>query len=99
MLATLRTSLTNTETGSCRSSSRWSSRSGATRSIAGAAYDWIVARTERAQVEQSVEWIKEYRRVGTRYDKLATGFQAFINFAMIRRYLMILASDDSWHRT
>jgi transposase len=49
---------------------------------------------KRAQVEQSGGWIKENRRVGTRYDKLATSFQAFITLAIIRRYLRIMAPDD-----
>jgi transposase len=52
------------------------------------------AYKKRARVEQSVGWLKENRRVGTRYDKLATSFQAFLNLAIIRRYLRILAPDD-----
>lgn len=52
------------------------------------------AYKKRAQVEQCVGWLKENRRVGTRYDKLATSFQAFVNLAIIRRYLRILAPDD-----
>lgn len=32
------------------------------------------AYKKRAEVEQSVGWIKENRRVGTRYDKLATSW-------------------------
>jgi transposase len=41
-----------------------------------------------------VGWLKENRRVGTRYDKLATSFLAFVNLAIIRRYLRLLAPDD-----
>jgi transposase len=54
------------------------------------------ARTykQRARIEQCVGWLKENRRVGTRYDKLATSFQAFIHLAIIRRYLRLLAPDD-----
>lgn len=48
----------------------------------------------RARVEQSVGWLKENRRVGTRYDKLASSFLAFVNLAVIRRYLRTLAPDD-----
>lgn len=48
----------------------------------------------RARVEQCVGWLKENRRVGTRYDKLATSFMAFINLAIIRRYLLALAPID-----
>ena len=49
---------------------------------------------KRARVEQCVGWLKENRRVGTRYDKLATSFQSFLNLAIIRRYLRLLAPDD-----
>jgi transposase len=54
---------------------------------------------KRARVEQCVGWLKENRRVGTRYDKLATGFAAFLNLAIIRRYLRLLAEDDPSDRT
>jgi transposase len=52
------------------------------------------AYKKRAKVEQCVGWLKENRRVGTRYDKLATSFHAFVNLAIIRRYLRLLAPDD-----
>jgi transposase len=54
---------------------------------------------KRARVEQCVGWLKENRRVGTRYDKLATSFLAFVNLAIIRRYLRTLAPDDPSDRT
>ncbi len=54
---------------------------------------------KRARVEQCVGWLKENRRVGTRYDKLATSFLAFVNLAIIRRYLRLLAPDDPSDRT
>jgi len=53
----------------------------------------------RARVEQCIGWLKENRRVGTRYDKLATSFHAFVNLAIIRRYLRLLAQDDPSDRT
>lgn len=53
----------------------------------------------RARVEQCVGWLKENRRVGTRYDKLASSFLAFVNLAIIRRYLRLLAQDDPSDRT
>jgi transposase len=49
---------------------------------------------QRARIENSVGWLKENRRVGTRYDKLAVNFQAFLDLAIIRRYLRILAPND-----
>lgn len=57
------------------------------------------AYKKRARVEQCVGWLKENRRVGTRYDKLATSFLAFVNLAIIRRYLRLLAPDDPSDRT
>lgn len=57
------------------------------------------AYKKRARVEQCVGWLKENRRVGTRYDKLATSFLAFVNLAIIRRYLRLLAPDDPSNRT
>jgi transposase len=56
------------------------------------------AYRKRARVEQCVGWLKENRRVGTRCDKLATSFLAFVNLAIIRRYLRLLAPDDSSDR-
>lgn len=49
----------------------------------------------RAVIEQSVGWLKENRRVGTRYDKLAVNFAAFVNLAIIRRYLRLLDPSDT----
>jgi transposase len=57
------------------------------------------AYRRRAKVENSVGWLKESRRVGTRYDKLASSFLAFVNLAIIRRYLRILAPNDPSDRT
>ena len=47
----------------------------------------------RAVVEQCVGWLKEYRRIGTRFEKLAVNFHGMLQLAMIRRYLKILFSD------
>jgi transposase len=57
------------------------------------------AYRRRSKVKNSVGWLKENRRVGTRYDKLASSFLAFVNLAIIRRYLRILAPDDPSDRT
>jgi transposase len=57
------------------------------------------AYKNRPRVEQYVGWLKENCRVGTRYDKLATSFLAFVNHANIRRYLRLLAQDDPSDRT
>ena len=47
------------------------------------------AKTYRRRnvVERLVGWLKESRRVATRYDKLATTFLAFVKLALLRRLL------------
>jgi transposase len=47
----------------------------------------------RAVVEQCVGWLKEFRRIGTRFEKLAVNFHGMLQLAMIRRYLKLLFSD------
>jgi transposase len=44
----------------------------------------------RNVVERCIGWLKESRRVATRYEKLATHFLAMIRLAMIQRCLRIL---------
>jgi transposase len=48
---------------------------------------------KRCSVEQCIGWLKECRRLGTRFDKLAVNFLAMIHAAFIQRYLRILFSD------
>lgn len=48
---------------------------------------------QRHVVEQCVGWLKEYRRIGTRFEKLAVHFHGMLQLAMIRRYLKLLFSD------
>jgi transposase len=48
---------------------------------------------QRAVVEQCVGWLKEYRRIGTRFEKLAVHFHGMLQLAMIKRYLKLLFSD------
>ena len=42
---------------------------------------------ERNVVERLVGWLKEYRRIATRYDKLAASYLAFVQLASIRLWL------------
>jgi transposase len=42
---------------------------------------------ERNVVERLVGWLKEYRRIATRYDKLAASYLAFVQLASIRVWL------------
>jgi transposase len=49
----------------------------------------------RSVVEQCVGWLKECRRIGTRFEKLAVHFHGMLQLAIIRRYLRILFSDTA----
>ena len=53
----------------------------------------IEAYRGRHVVEQCVGWLKEFRRIGTRFEKLAVHFHGMLQLAMIRRYLKMLFSD------
>ena len=44
----------------------------------------------RAVVEQCVGWLKEFRRIGTRFEKLAVNYHGMLQLAMISRYLRLL---------
>lgn len=44
----------------------------------------------RNVVERCIGWLKEARRVATRYEKLATHYLAMVKLAMIQRCLRIL---------
>jgi transposase len=44
----------------------------------------------RSVVEQCVGWLKEFRRICTRFEKLAVNFHGMLQLAMIRRYLRLL---------
>jgi len=47
----------------------------------------------RSVVECCVGWLKECRRLGTRFEKLAINFLAMLKLAMIQRSLRIVFSD------
>jgi transposase len=51
------------------------------------------AYRQRAVIEQCVGWLKECRRIGTRFEKLAVNFHGMLQLAMIWRYLKIMFSD------
>ena len=42
---------------------------------------------ERNVVERCIGWLKECRRVATRYEKLAVHYAGFVQLAMIQRLL------------
>ena len=47
----------------------------------------------RSIVEQSIGWLKECRRIGTRFEKLAINFKAMVKLAMIKRTLKLVFSN------
>lgn len=47
----------------------------------------------RSVVEQCVGWLKECRRIGTRFEKLAINFLAMLKLAIIERYLKLAFSN------
>ena len=53
------------------------------------------AYRDRNVIERCVGWLKECRRIGTRFEKLAVNFLAMLRLAMIQRYLRILFSDTA----
>ena len=44
----------------------------------------------RCVAEQCVGWLKENRRIGTRFEKLAVNFHGMLQLAIIKRYLRLL---------
>lgn len=53
------------------------------------------AYRRRNVIERCIGWLKECRRVVTRFEKLALNFAAMIKLAMIGRCLRILFSDSA----
>jgi transposase len=54
-----------------------------------------VSYRRRSIIEQCVGWLKEARRIGTRFEKLAINFLAMLKLAMINRYLRFEFSDTA----
>jgi transposase len=46
-------------------------------------------------VERCVGWMKEWRRIGTRFEKLAVNFLGMLKLVVISRYLKIQLSDGT----
>ena len=49
----------------------------------------------RNVVERTIGHLKENRRIGTRFEKLATAFIGMLKLAFLRRYLAILDPSDT----
>jgi uncharacterized protein (UPF0548 family) len=41
-------------------------------------------------VERLVGWLKEHRRIATRFEKLASSFPAMVKLSFVRRYFRML---------
>jgi transposase len=54
-----------------------------------------VSYRRRCVVEQMIGWLKECRRVATRYEKLARNYLSMVKLSMIGRYLRLIAPADS----
>ncbi len=52
------------------------------------------AYRRRSVIECCIGWLKECRRIGTRFEKLALNFLAMIKLAIIPRYLRVLDTPD-----
>ena len=51
---------------------------------------------ERNRIERLFGWLKQYRRVATRYEKTAVGYASFVHVACIMRWLAgALSSEDA----
>ncbi len=50
---------------------------------------------KRCRVEHAVGWLKECRRLSTRYEKLGLNFLAFVQLGIMLQYLKILDPSDT----
>jgi len=50
------------------------------------------AYRRRSIIEQCIGWLKECRRIGTRFEKLAINFLAIVKVANTQRYLTLAFS-------
>ena len=53
------------------------------------------AYRRRSTVEQCIGWVKECRRVATRFEKLAVNFLAMVHLVFIERYFRLLFSNGA----
>jgi transposase len=47
----------------------------------------FVAYRDRNRVERMFNWLKQFRRIATRYDKTALSFRSFLNIAAAKLWL------------
>ena len=53
------------------------------------------AYTRRNVIERCIGWLKQARRIATRYEKTAVNFLAMLKLAMIQRYFRIQLRDTT----
>lgn len=53
------------------------------------------AYQRRNVIERSIGWLKQARRIATRFEKLAVNFLAMLKLAMIQRYLKTYLRDTT----
>lgn len=51
------------------------------------------AYRQRSIIERCIGWLKECRRLATRFEKLAVNFLAIVKVAIVERYLKLAFSD------
>lgn len=54
------------------------------------------AYRQRNVIERAVGWLKERRRLATRYEKLAIQYLAMLYVGLIERYLSTLFANTAW---
>ena len=53
------------------------------------------AYRQRHVIERAVGWLKERRRIGTRYEKLAIQYLAMLYVSLLEKYLTVLFADTA----
>lgn len=53
------------------------------------------AYRRRNVVERCIGWLKEFRRIATRYEKLAASYLSMLKLAMIARYFRVAFSNTA----
>jgi transposase len=53
-----------------------------------------VTYRRRNAVERLVGWLKEHRRIATRFEKLASSFLAMVQLSFVRRYFCTLGPSS-----
>jgi len=52
-------------------------------------------RIQRNVIERAVGWLKERRRIATRYEKLAIQYLAMLSVSLIEKYLTVLFANTA----